>query len=255
MAGRKSKEQIAAEKAAEDARINAMVEERFKLFADQLQARLQGGDAAPLPSGEAGLSKVLSDLVANMERMMRPADAKRVFSPEELRAMDAGREEMARAIIEADSRRREALARDQKAEAEVWMPHYYLTRKVYIGEQKIEPQYRDPVTKEMKDRHINWPGVPNEAMVPVNEVAKKIHAAFLKSIAGKTPLRNTLSQFVLHGKEVFKGHDRHMEVPVAMPRDSLASVLAPNTAGFSDPQKVKETLRVLGTVAQPVEVR
>lgn len=242
MAGRKSKEQIAAEKAAEDARINAMVEERFKLFADQLQARLQGGDAAPLPSGEAGLSKVLSDLVANMERMMRPADAKRVFSPEELRSMDAGRDEMARLIIEAHARGD--------------MPHYYLTRKVYIGEQKIEPQYRDPVTKEMKDRHINWPGVPNEAMVPVNEVAKKIHAAFIKSIAGKTPLRNTLSQFVLHGKEVFKGHDRHMEVPVAAPQNTLLSNLVPtNTAGFTDPQKVKETLRVLGTVAQPVEVR
>lgn len=240
MAGRKSKEQIAAEKAAEDARINTMVEERFKLFADQLQARLQGNEAAPLPSGEAGLSKVLSDLVANMERMMRPADAKRVFSPEELRSMDAGREEMARLIIEANARQE--------------MPHYYLTRKVYIGEMKIEPQFRDPVTKEMKDRHINWPGVPNEAMVPVNEVAKKIHAAFVKSIAGKTPLRNTLSQFVLHGKEVFKGHDRHMEVPVSAPKDSLAAVLAPNAAGFANADTVKQTLRVLGTVAQPVTI-
>ncbi len=240
MAGRKSKEQIAAEKAAEDARINAMVEERFKLLGEQLQARLSGTAPAEAPTAEGGVAKLLSDLVVNMERMIRPQDAKRVFSPDELRGMEQGREEMAREIIEAHARGD--------------MPHYYLTRKVYIGEQKIEPQYRDPVTKEMKDRHINWPGVPNEGMVPVNAVAKRIHAAFTKSIAGKTPLRNTLSQFVLHGKEVFKGHDKHMEAPVAAPRDSLASVLSANVAGFTDPKKVQETLRVLGTVAQPATI-
>jgi hypothetical protein len=28
-----------------------------------------------------------------------------------------------------------------------------------------------------------WPGIPNEAMIPVNETAKRIHALFLKAIA------------------------------------------------------------------------
>jgi hypothetical protein len=61
------------------------------------------------------------------------------------------------------------------------VPTYRLTNKVVLAERIIEPFW---ITSDKKTKHteIDYYGIPNEAMVPVNDTAKAIHSAFMDSI-------------------------------------------------------------------------
>jgi hypothetical protein len=127
------------------------------------------------------------------------------------------------------------------------MPVYVLTQKVYLAEQKIEPQYADDRTQRMMPQEINWPRVPNEAMIPVNDVAKKIHAAFTESLAGVKANRNTAPSFVLAGKEV-----RRM-APIETDHVGNSAGADPRTMiPGAEPIDYSKPLNILGTVAAPV---
>jgi hypothetical protein len=65
-------------------------------------------------------------------------------------------------------------------------PRYRLTTEQFQGDELI------PAT--MTNRYgvlipteIDFQGIPNETMVPVNESAKKVHALFMQSMGGSTP--------------------------------------------------------------------
>lgn len=57
-------------------------------------------------------------------------------------------------------------------------PTYLLRSKIYVGDRLIEPKWVDPSTKAQRDTEIDWFGIPNEAMIPVNDVAKEIMFAY-----------------------------------------------------------------------------
>ncbi len=61
------------------------------------------------------------------------------------------------------------------------IPIYELTGKIYFDEHFVDPYFRD-TDHVVKRRRIQWDGVPNEAMLPVNDRAHAIHQAFLDSI-------------------------------------------------------------------------
>ena len=62
-------------------------------------------------------------------------------------------------------------------------PLYELRNKVFIGDFVTDPIWTD-ASKKLLNTEIRWPHVPNEVMIPKNETAKLIHAAFLDSIGG-----------------------------------------------------------------------
>ena len=57
-------------------------------------------------------------------------------------------------------------------------PKYRTRSKLMFHDTEITPYYRDPGTKKMVPREFWWRSEPNDAMVPVNDFAKRIYAEF-----------------------------------------------------------------------------
>lgn len=68
-----------------------------------------------------------------------------------------------------------------KARAEGQPATYRLTAQVHLAERVIDP-FWTAADHTTKSTEIDWGGIPNDAMVPVNDTAKEIHAAFKDSV-------------------------------------------------------------------------
>lgn len=146
-----------------------------------------------------------------------------------------------------------------KARMDGETPIYELRNKVYLDEVLVDPVGIDPATKEQRPTRIDWPGVPNEAMAPVNEVAQGIHKAFSESI-GTVVIEHskhikhqqmgvTAGGLVVHGA----GHAlRPMQVGNGQPTNETTEGLRVHGRGGRG-GKQKE-INVLGTVASPARV-
>ena len=129
----------------------------------------RGNSEAVDEAGDQGFAQALAMAIANLTD--QGIGFKKV-SPEIVRARAEGRERMVELLI--------------AARAEEQIPVYNLRNKVYLDEVLIDPIYIDPASKEQRQTEIEWQGAPNEAMVPVNDVAKGIHRAFMDSIGGRS---------------------------------------------------------------------
>ena len=91
-------------------------------------------------------------------------------APAELEKREAARREMYRLLIEAVN------APPKQG------PIYELRTKVFIGNRIIEPKWLCGTTHVMKPTVIEYRDVPCEPMIPQNDMAKAIYAAFRDSI-------------------------------------------------------------------------
>lgn len=64
------------------------------------------------------------------------------------------------------------------------MPSYRVVAKTLLDNQVVEPFWVDSA-HTAQPTQIDWPGVPNEAMLPLNDVAKVIFAEFQASIGSR----------------------------------------------------------------------
>jgi hypothetical protein len=128
---------------------------------------------------------------------------------------------------------------------------YTLTNKVYLDEVLVEPIWIDS-QKKQRATEIGWSGIPNEAMIPVNDKAKEIFAAFTDSIGATAevvqfkPLRVTSGGLVIHGdtgNEVMTGV--LPEQPGRAPGSHGVGLKVAGEAAASG------ALRVLGTLHEP----
>lgn len=60
-------------------------------------------------------------------------------------------------------------------------PEYKLCAITVLDDQRIDPKWIGAPHEGQKDTEIVWPGVPNDAMIPQNDVAKEIFKAFKDS--------------------------------------------------------------------------
>lgn len=207
----------------------------------QTLAAAQGGQAKP---GEAnwveGLAMAIAQLSHQGTGKARPVD------PAVIKARDEARKLMTELLV--------------KARVDGAVPQYELRNKIYFAETLVDPIWIDPATKEQRATVIDWPGVPNEAMIPVNDVAKAIHAAFSDSIGvvqidQSKHLRPevfgvTAGGLVIHGA----GHSiRPMQVGNQRPGGPQSVDEGFAVHGRGGPGKQK-TINVLGTVASPARV-
>lgn len=132
----------------------------------RLMALARPADAAPQPA-DAGFANALAIAIAQMSSQgigkTRPVD------PAVMAQRDKARERMVELIVAAYE------AND--------LPVYTVHHPCYFDEVLVRPLWID-VHHVQRKTEIGWPGVPNEALRPVNEVAKGIHQAFLDSIGG-----------------------------------------------------------------------
>jgi hypothetical protein len=145
------------------------------------------------------------------------------------------------------------------AKAENRIPTYKLRNTVYLDEIKVDPIYVDPASKKQMPTEIDWPGVPNEAMVPANETALAIHAAFCESI-GTLPKEHLIpdrAMSVTANGLVVRAGSLAMR-PASVLGDDRTGAAAPfgeglRVKGRGGPGEHKE-IRVLGTTAPPARV-
>lgn len=211
-------------------------EEGKALFKEAIAAALADKPVAPVGSQADAetLMRALAHEISNLGDQTPGAIKK-------LSAEEVTRREMA-------SNRMYELIADAKYNEQT--PEYELSRAIYFEEQIVDPTYIDS-NHVLRRTRIAWPGIPNEAMAPVNDVARTIYREFIVSIGGKTPnvkaendvlatkRRGDLS--VLHKSDV-----EQAVAPVGKPRVMNEMQVLRK----SDPDQVVET-RVLGSVASP----
>lgn len=213
-----------------------------------------GPAAAPVTAeSQTGTKSILEGLAHAMAKASDPANKRRILAPEIVQERTLAREEMARAII--------------RYHAAGQIPVYRVLRATFLNETLIHPQFLDPVSKAMIDQEIDWPGVPNQAMDPVNDEAKVVHDHYLKSIGARAghvlmgfklegdniepsavAFENLSAPLVLTGKEIRRGH-----AGAPLGAASINDALAADPRRGNPAAKPKVT-HVLGTTAQPAVV-
>lgn len=141
------------------------------IMAELAAARVEAGPAASMPETNADMS-VITQLAMSMARMADQGSgrAERV-PPEIMAAREKSATLMRKLILDAHARSE--------------MPIYRLSNKTQLitskGPAIIEPQWLGN-DKIHYPTEIDYPGIPNNVMIPVNDVAKEIFAAFEGSI-------------------------------------------------------------------------
>lgn len=222
----------AVAKAASEAARSA-AEETAKTILASLAAQRQaaGPDAAPAPRDEMAWAEGLAMAIA------------------QLTDQGTNRKRLAPEVVK---QRTDAAARLQglliAAQADGRIAEYTLRNKTYLGHQVIEPFYMDPATKSPKPTRIEWAGMPNEAMVPINDTAREIFAAFSDSIGNVVTLAPRAAPFMTPNGLTING------IP-PMRRDGQTQVppVADNglKIGHLEQRGQYKTVQVLGTIAEP----
>lgn len=185
--GRKSREQIEQE-AAERAAAMTSSPEFQQAVSAQVAAAMEGllskmGDARTVagtaPQGDD--RSLMRELALSLAELTNQGSGKVKVSPEVLQKREAAREKMVGLIIEA--------------RAEKKVPTYHLVNKIFMNNRIIEPYWVHPSTKAVENTELDFWGIPNDAMVPVNDTAKAIFAAYrdsLGTVHGVTGVANGL---------------------------------------------------------------
>lgn len=212
--------------------------------AAEILASLKASQSGEVKQGDAGFAEGLALAIAQLSS--QGTGRAKPVPPEVIKARNDARGLMTELIINA------------RARGDV--PTYELRNKVYLSEVLIDPVYIDPATKEQRPTSIDWHGVPNEAMIPTNDIAKAIYEAFSNSIGVVTidstkflkpeHLNVTAGGLVVrsggHALRPMQVGGGSQQVPGA---DDGLIVHGRNAAGGKT-----KTINVLGTVASPARV-
>ena len=198
------------------------------------------GTAADMLAGDQGFAEKLAMAISQLTD--QGTGRKRV-APEIVRQRSEARELMVRLIIEA------------RAAGE--KPLYGLRNKVYLDEVLVDPVYIT-AAHEQKQTQITWMQVPNEAMVPLNDVAKGIFKAFMDSIGSvEKPAPEAPLGGVTAGGLTIRTGSKSVRPLAALGNMEEGSIHKPaptdgglNIAHRGAPGQFKET-RILGTIAAP----
>lgn len=201
-----------------------------KIISELVEKRAEAGTQSQ-PDGDMKIARALAVAIGEMNDQ---GSHRKKVPAEEMEKRREARERM------------ETLILDARANDDV--PEYELTGAVYLDEVLVAATYIDNAHIRRRTK-IAWPNVPNEHMTPVNNVARDISRAFMRSIGGATltaqpssgPLKvreGGLS--ILHKEAVEKSAPE-----VGRPRGNDLRII-----GRHQPGEIIET-QVLGTVADP----
>jgi hypothetical protein len=247
--GRKSAAQLAAEAAANSASAGVITESpEFKAAvaaaaADAVQgimAALTAGrevhGTAELPAASID-NKFAEGLAMALAQLTDQGTGRKRVAPEVVRQRAEARSLMENLIIQA------------RAEGRV--PRYQLRNKVYLDEVMVDPNWVNPASKAVEKTEIEWPGVPNEAMVPMNEVAKEIFAAYIESIGSVISVVPAVPQYVTPNGLTINGRAPARRGTNLTSTDQAAPVGQGLRVAHKDVPGQYREINVLGTIAPP----
>jgi len=251
--GRKSRaEQEAAmtQSPAFQAAVAAAVQEAL----GPLMAQMQGARANAGTEANDGDRGLMRELALSLAELTTQGTGKVKVSPEVLMKREQARERMVNLIIAA------------RAEGKV--ATYQLRHKIYLNERIIEPMWVNSA-HQTQPTEIDFLGIPNDAMVPVNDVAKEIFQAFKDSVGtvhGVKGVENGLPQEdrlgITRGGLVVRNGAINSGIAKATPELPAAPMASAYEEGpgyeplrvNSDQTKGKFTdVHILGTIAKPAQ--
>jgi len=211
------------------------------------------GDQPALVTNGVGdeVKALFSELVLQMTEINQQGQPKTKISPEEARHREAATAK-AWQLIEAARQRNER-------------PEYRLVTPVYLNERLVQPYVRDGGRNgKVRNVEIFWTGMPSLAMLPVNDVAKEIYAAFKESIGTSAKLGRIVGPHggatrvddrpyvITPGGLSVKGDPESRATATASvhPFADALDIDAPAGGDNNDPNA--EFVHVLGTVAKPL---
>jgi len=192
--GRKSAAQLAAEAAANSASAGVITESpEFKAAVAAAAAEAVQGIMAALTAGReasgtaaapaASIDNQFAEgLAMALAQLTDQGTSRKRVAPEVVRKRAEARALMENLIIQA------------RAEGRV--AKYQLRNKVYLDEVMVDPNWVNPASKAVEKTEIEWPGVPNEAMIPMNDTAKEIFSAYVDSIGSVVSVVPPVPQYV-----------------------------------------------------------
>jgi hypothetical protein len=171
--------------------------ETVTLRADQLQAMIAEQVAKALAAAvpAAAQSNSMGDAKALFEQMAlsiaemthQTNRTHKPVDPKVLTARKAGQEKLDALLRQVHEARKAAADRAYKSEVErhaaitAVTPKYRVISICIFNDDIIAPFVPDPATKKSVPVEIYWAAEPNDALVPINELAETIHAAFRES--------------------------------------------------------------------------
>jgi hypothetical protein len=255
-AGRKSRAEIQAEMTSSPefkAAVAGAVAEALASIAPELEAaRTQAVSGRDSGDWADKLAMSISELTSQGTGRVR-------VSPEEMQRRSEARKKMISLIIEAKAERKVAT--------------YQIKNKIFLNQRIIEPFYMNR-ERRMCPTEIDFLGIPNDVMVPVNETAKAIFAAYRDSVGvvrgargvtnplpGEDEIGMTHGGLVVRNKAVTNTQRAHgaavSEHPVEGPMPAYEEDghdLQPLVIK-SDKDKMQYTEQhILGTIAAPARV-
>lgn len=198
----------------------------------------------PAKAGEAGVTA--ESMAMALAGLVSQNSGKVYVDPAVLKQRKAARERMLDLIKKA--------AKDgRKAE-------YVVRAKTLLANRVVEPKWID-TDHQHKDTEIVWPGIPNEAMAPINDTAREIFAAFKESLGSVEKVVPEDEYAVLSNGLVVKNgainrslgaHNRVSAPEVALPETVMGDVEEDGLVVKSKnkPGRYVEK-RILGSIAEP----
>lgn len=206
-----------------------------------------GAEPGTLTSGD---NDMISKLAMSMAEMANQSTGRKVLAPEEIERRARARTHLLDIML--------------RIHEQGLQPEYKLTSETYLNEVLLRP-YENGKDGAIQQVEIFWTGIPNEAMLPVNDIAVEAFDAFINSIGGfSDSTKNDAQQprWVTRGGLSIKGRGGHRRTVGTLgdsnaPNQPVQSVLDPKTPAYSDVVRKKSDPRdptapfvnVLGTIA------
>jgi len=218
----------------------AFAEAVAKAVAEQmagLEARLAAMAAgAPVPTNgnpADALGGILEKLTVNLQALNNQGARNKPLSPAEIQKREEAQNRLVDLLAEA------------RARPQAEWPKYRLIAKTYISERMIEPFYKRDSKGPALPTEIAYTGVPNDAMVPLDDTGKAIFNAWRETTGGQTILIPTADNRPLHVTAA------GLVVRGDPPKRSTVAAEAPSDDGLAvsnDPTQPE--VAVLGTIAR-----
>lgn len=207
-------------------------------------AREQGG--APPNPGDTSWVQALAMAIAQASNQGVGSKMRAPVPPDVLKKRDAARKQMFDLLIEA--------------RAKGILPAYQVKSKTLLDNVLVEP-FHINASHIAEPTEIDWPGVPNEVMIPINEAAKLIHRAFEESIG---VMIADDAQAVAASRKQFENPRQGLVIKTSpgikerrvsgneTPSDDLTLLTGLHLRKHGEPGQYKD-VNILGTIAQPAQ--
>lgn len=150
--------------------------------------------------------QVLRDMAMAIAEVNDQGSQRKRWAPEVMARMAEGAEKLRMLLAEAKHNYDEARHRRDEAGMLRWRPEYRLTAMCVLNEVMVQPWEKKGPQVPPTPVDIYWSGAPNDAMVPTNDIAKRIFSAFRQSCDGRTKIvAESGPAWITEGGLVIKG--------------------------------------------------